>query len=352
MAASGARPMPSLARLLAIGGVGVGIVAAGVSVAPAWAADASSCPRTGELPSDPEAEALIASIETEFRRGPRIVRMDIRTVYTRSRSLGSGHAQHPTPKTLWGVVGGDARDTKLLYVFSGPGRLAGTTLLIHDRAGSAEQDAMWLFLRSFDIFMRLEPKTQQVMVPGTALTYEDSRGFIPLDKYRFSFDASQPTPPASGQVLLLGCPRSASIQEHLGYRLLRLQVDRERRIVRDVQYVGLGGRPLKSYTLLRDLEIEDRIFPAEVRLEHYADGFVSTIDYEYWLPQAAPPPGLFEPSNERGSFLDRLRPYLTRVGLEDRIRAELERADEQLREFEERLRRIQQSEKTGRHGLR
>ncbi len=350
MAASGARPMPSLARLLAIGGVGVGIVAAGVCVAPAWAADASGCPRTGELPSDPEAEALIASIETEFRRGPRIVRMDIRTVYTRSH--GIGYTPQPTPKTLWGVIGGDARDTKLLYVFSGPGRLAGTTLLIHDRAGSAEQDAMWLFLRSFDIFMRLEPKTQQVMVPGTALTYEDSRGFIPLDKYRFSFDASQPTPPAAGQVLLLGCPRSASIQEHLGYRSLRLQVDRERRIVRDVQYVGLGGRPLKSYTLLRDLEIEGRIFPAEIRLEHYADGFVSTIDYEYWLPQAAPPAELFEASNERGSFLDRLKAYATQAGLGDRIRAELERADEQLREFEERLRRIQQAETTRRRGPR
>ena len=82
--------MPSLARLLAIGcvAVGVGIVVASVSVAPAWATGASGCPRTGELPSDPDAEALIASIETEFRRGPRIVRMDIRTVYTRSRGIG------------------------------------------------------------------------------------------------------------------------------------------------------------------------------------------------------------------------------------------------------------------------
>ena len=45
---------------------------------------------------------------------------------------------------------------------------------------------MWLYLRSFEIFKQLELETQRVMVPGTALTYEDSRGFIPLDKYRFS----------------------------------------------------------------------------------------------------------------------------------------------------------------------
>jgi len=86
-------------------------------------------------------------------------------------------------------LSGDPEQTRLLYVFSGPGRLAGTTLLMHDRTAADEQDEMWLYLRSFEIFKKLEAKSARVTVPGTALTYEDSRGFIPLDKYRFPLRA-------------------------------------------------------------------------------------------------------------------------------------------------------------------
>jgi len=270
--------------------------------------------------------------------------MDIRTSYTRSQSRYPGAIDEPNQKTLWGVFDGDSKETRLLYVFSGPGRLAGTTLLMHDRVDATEQDAMWLYLRSFDIFKRLESKTQHATVPGTALTYEDSRGFIPLDKYHFHW-AEEATPEKS--VGILGCPRSAAIRENLGYRSLRLRVDPKKKVVLAVEYTDLGGRPLKTYTLLSDTKIGERVFPREVRIVHRANGIVTEIGYEYWLPAKPPPRALFEPSTKEERFIDRLETYIGEIGQGERIREELERADVRVREFEEKLRRIQESERMG-----
>ncbi len=330
------RPLSAVALLFCVG-----------LIAPS-SARPNGCGAFSELPFDAEAETLMASLDADFRRDPRIVRIGIRTQYTRRHNFGQDLANAPSERTLWGVFDGDLEQTRLLYVFSGPGRLAGTTLLMHDRAGSTEEDAMWLYLRSFEIFQRMESENEQVMVPGTALTYEDSRGFIPADKYRFSFAAPSANAGAPDEVELLGCPRSASIRDDLGYGSLRLRVDRKRRVVRSVEYADPNGSPLKSYTLLRDIEIGDRTFPGEVRLQHYAEGFVTILSYEYWLPESPPPPSLFEPSIEKSRFIDRLTAYLTQAGLGERIRAELARADQQLREFYERLRRIQDAENTGR----
>jgi hypothetical protein len=311
--------------------------------APPAAAAEMEC--SGAAPS-PGAEALMGTLESEFRRGVRIVRMDIRTHHAQQRRA-SGIINTSTQKTLWGVFSGDPDQTRFLYVFSGPGRLAGTTLLMHDSTEPDVQDAMWLYLRSFEIFKKLDVKTQRVLVPGTALSYEDSRGFIPLDKYRFSFVGPGPDPGSADAVELLGCPRTDSIRDQLGYGRLRVTVDPAKRVVTSVRYSTLGGRPLKTYTLVRSVQVADRFFPAAVRLEHIADGFTTEIDYEYWLPDAAPAPELFEPSIDQTRFIDRLTSYLTLTGQGDRIRAELAQADEEFRRFEERLRRIQEAERTG-----
>jgi hypothetical protein len=311
------------------------------------------------LVADAEAEALMAALERNFRAGPRVVRMDIRTSHQRRSAHHDPRVTEPSQKTLWGIFDGDSEQTNLLYVFSGPGRLAGTTLLMHDRVAIDEPDAMWLYLRSFDIFKLLEPKTQQVMVPGTALSYEDSRGFIPRDKYRFTLvDTAGAVPPVragSRGLRILGCPRTATTSEHLGYRSILLGVDVEKQIVLDVAYTSVHGRPLKTYTLVTERVIGERYFPAEVRLEHLTDGFVTQIGYEYWIPETPPAPSMFEPTKgrtdekeEENRFVDRLRAYLTLIGEGKRIDAELEKADEQVRAFEERLQRIRDAEREGR----
>ena len=311
------------------------------AAAGAWA---SGC---GELALEgpaSEADALMAKLERDFRSHTRVVRMDIHTTYSKPPSSFRSPVNESNRRTLWGVFDSDADATRLLYVFSGPGRLAGTTLLMHDRVAPDEPDAMWIYLRSFGIFKQFDSSKQRVRVPGTALTYEDSRGFIPLDKYRFFWSDE----PSHGALVILACPRSPSIQEDVGYRSLLLRVDPAKRLVREVRYEGLGGGLLKTYRLIREIEIGDDFFPAEVELEHVVEGFRSDIRYEHWITESRPPAGFFTPSTDPSPFLDRLKAQVEAIGQGDRIRAELDRADAQFREFEEKLRRIQESGGAGR----
>ena len=278
-------------------------------------------------------------LERGFRSRSRIVRMDIRTTYLRPSRSFRPPMNESNRRTLWGVFDSDADATRLLYVFSGPGRLAGTTLLMHDRIAPNETDAMWVYLRSFGIFKQFDSSKQRIRVPGTALTYEDSRGFIPLDKYRF-FRHDEPSQDAPA---ILACPRSPRIREDVGYRSLLLRVDPAKKLVREVRYEGLGGGLLKTYRLVREIEIGAAFFPAEVELTHLAEGFRSDIHYEHWILESPPPAGFFTPNADESPFLDRLRAQVEAIGEGERIRAELARADEQVREFEEKLRRIQES---------
>jgi hypothetical protein len=314
-----------------------------IAMTPAGAPAANGCPIHGSVSASKPATELMAALESDFRRGARVVRMDIRTRYARLPRFHHAEAYQPNQRTLWGVFDGGGDVTRLLYVFSGPGRLAGTTLLMHDQVDTGGADAMWLYLRAFNLFKQVEAGTQRVLVPGTALTYEDSRGFIPLDKYRFS--EPDGTTPDSGWIL--GCPRSAEIRAHLGYGSLRMRVDRERKILRSVEYSDVRGKPLKTYILTSEQRVGDRTFPREIQLEHEADGFTTTIIYEYWLPTAPPPSSLFVPGTMEGSFIDRLEAYLAQIGLADRLRAEREEAEARVREFFERLGQSEGGERTG-----
>ena len=113
------------ATVLALAGV---ILLLGLAAALPSSAAAQRCP--GEKSAD--ADGLMGELERRFRSDARIVRMDIRTEYARSRSSLGTELPRENRKTLWGVFNGDVVQTRLLYVFSGPSRLAGTSLLMHD----------------------------------------------------------------------------------------------------------------------------------------------------------------------------------------------------------------------------
>jgi hypothetical protein len=305
-----------------------------LAAAPPSSAAARRCP--AEKSAD--AEALMSELERAFRSDARIVRMGIRTVY---QSFRGTELPSESEKILWGVFNGDVVQTRLLYVFSGPGRLAGTSLLMHDHGDLTQPDSMWLYLRSFDIFLTLEPEKQKVLVPGTTLSYEDSRGFIPTDKFSFSQMRPLSASATGGEVVILGCPRDQTIRENVGYDSILLRVDRDKKLVRQVDYADLAGKPLKSYRLIRESKVGDRWLPSEVRLAHDSEGFVSTITYEYWHPDVSPPDSFYLANTEQGSFLDRLSSYLEQAGLGSRITAELKVADEKVLEWEERIRLLQ-----------
>jgi hypothetical protein len=174
------------------------------------------------------------------------------------------------------------------------------------------------------------------MVPGTALTYEDSRGFIPADKYEFSFADGAP---AAGAVeaVVLACPKTADTRENVGYDALIVTVDTRKSLVRRVEYFDLGGKPLKRYVLVRDAEVAGSWQPAEVRTEHLADGYTTRIAYEHW-PLAQPPPAdIYEPGVGKEKFLPRVERVLAAAGLGDQIEKEVAASETQVREHDERF---------------
>jgi hypothetical protein len=258
--------------------------------------------------------------------------MHITQHYHPEGRLAKAFAEDPEPKTVWGVVGGDPRESWQLFVFSGPGRMAGTSLLLRDLADAQKPDAMWFYLRAFENFEKLGSSAERVVVPGTALTYEDVRGFIASDKYRFQSTAGDSTAPAR----ILGCPRTREIADALGYGTILLEVDSELLFVRRVDYRGLGGRPLKQYDVLEEMTLGDRVFPSRVRLEHRVNGFSNDIRTEYWRLKTGPEPDLFRPDLTGGAFLGRLQRFLRERGLGERIDAEIAAADERVREWEAR----------------
>jgi predicted RND superfamily exporter protein len=331
--------LPYLLRL-GSGAAALAVACAALALSPpARAAD----PRCGG-PPDPGATRLMERIERGSRAVPRILRMHITTEYTAGGRLARALDTSPEPRTIWGVANGDPDDTWMLFVFSGPGRMAGTTLLIRDVAGSGKDDAMWLYLRAFEHFERLQAGAERVVVPGTALTYEDARGFIASEKYRFHrpdrLHRPEPRPEDSGSAIL-GCPRTPAIAEALGYGALLVDVDPQAGWVRRVDYRGPGGAPIKEYAVQEPVRHGEHVFPARARLEDLLDGFRNEIAIEYWEPRAPPPPELFRPDLESGTFRERLRRFLKENGLAQRIDLELEQADARVQAYEERMRALE-----------
>ena len=118
--------------------------------------------------------------------------------------------------------------------------------------------------------------------------------------------------------------------------------------MRSVEYTDEGGLPLKTYRLEEEVSVGDRHLPARVRLEHFAEGFVTTIHYEHWTPKIAPPPSLFSSNIEAGRFIERLKAYARETGLGGRLESDLAKSDEELRKFEERLLGMQGGEAAAR----
>ncbi len=316
--------LPRLARISLV------VAAAAIvstAAAPVARADGLPCSR----PADPEARAIMVGIERELRSGTQVIHMRI----ARRHSEQPARDRQPLEtKTLWAVVDTHAQQTRTIYVFSGPGRLAGTTLLMRDRIGTLEGDAMWLYLRSFGNFLQIESTARRrTLVPGTSLTYEDAKGFIATDKYEFSL-AKRPTPNAT-QAEILACPATPSLARDLGYRELQLTVDLGKRLVRAIDYRDLAGKPLKRYRVEEAQQIGDRWLPKQVILEHLSNGTLTAIAYDHWLPAGRPAADLYEPSVEQQTFRPRIVRYLDSLELADQIRKELAEADASVRRWEE-----------------
>lgn len=291
--------------------------------------DAATCGE-GE---DAEATGLMARIESKVRAIPRILHMQVDTHYHEGGHLQNVFVDDPVPKTLWGITNGDTEQTRILFVFTGPGRMMGTSLLIYDPADPEAANRFWFFLAAFENFSELGTGAERTVVPGSALTYEDSRGFIAGDKYRFQSLKGKP-----GEVRALACPRTSSIADALGYSSIEITLEPKREVVLRAEYSGLGGSELKRYVLLETKEIDGTHFPTEIRLENAVDGFDNLIHYEYWPQSERIPAAQFSPDVTQQPFLSRLRKFIHERGLGERLEAEIDLANSRIRAYEQRLR--------------
>jgi hypothetical protein len=139
----------------------------------------------------------------------------------------------------------------------------------------------------------------------------------------------------NAEALVLACPRDDHVREALGYDSLRLVIDKTKSLIRRIAYDDLGGKPLKSYTVVRETRVGGRWLPTEVRSQHDVEGSVAQITYEYWLLAKAPATELYRPDVTEEKFLPRLERLLTEAGLGTRIRKEIETANEIVRRSQE-----------------
>jgi hypothetical protein len=115
-------------------------------------------------------------------------------------------------------------------------------------------------------------------------------------------------------------------------------VDTNGKLVRRILYRDLGGKNLKTYEVVRTTKVGDELLPASVRMEHFGEGFVTTVDYQYWRLKAAPPAGIYDAAVTKEKFLPRLQRLLDEAGIGDTLRAEIAIAEKRIEDYERRVR--------------
>src|SRR5439155_26938186 len=140
------------------------------------------------------------------------------------------------------VTSGARGGTNLLYVVTMPRPFRGSALLIRDPAAGALSTRMWLYLPSLDAFREIETKSLSLLVPGTGITYEDSRGWIPSSRYRFRTIAA-----TIDEVTIEAVPRTDSIATIVGAARVLIQADSSRSVVTGVAFYDRADQLVRRY---------------------------------------------------------------------------------------------------------
>ncbi len=255
--------------------------------------------------SGPAAEQFMRSLEREFLRTPRALRMDVHTTYSSGQVL---------ERSSWGVLARDPDAGHLIYTFMSPETMKGATLLMRFDA-PREADSTWLFLPSFRSMWRVSAAGLRLLVPGTTLSYLDSRGYIPTSLYRFESDSAA-RDSSDDTLWIVATPVADSLRKHLGYGRLRIGIDRARRLVARIEFADPDLRPVKRYAVLEATRFGDLWLPKRVKLDQVQLNMSSVIDYRYWRLRKRPPATLFDPAGRLGPFLPRLEAVLRREKIE------------------------------------
>lgn len=266
---------------------------------------------TGAFAAEPEvaelsARDVMSELESDFRRQARLVKIEFVTTYDK-------RPDQPLKRTMFGLLDGDTVDTHLMYIVTEPPRMSGTTLLFADKADPEKPDSTWIYLSFVKRVRLLDIRSARAMVPGTAVTYEDSRGFIPTDKYRFRFEDDSVS--ASGETIVVAEPLTDKIRSGVGFDRMILWVDRARHIINRIHYLDATDEIIKIYRIVNAVKVGPIWFPAEVTIRNNLNSTLSEASYTYWALDEPPTKDLFEASIVRGKFLNRLMPLMRRFGI-------------------------------------
>ncbi|MEE8576810.1 MAG: outer membrane lipoprotein-sorting protein, partial [candidate division Zixibacteria bacterium] len=261
----------------------------------------------GSSQTIPPAFDLMQQLEVDFRSGARIIRIDFATTYAKRRG-------YSLRRTMWGVVDGDTTNTHLMYVVTDPKRMSGTTLLFVDKADTSLPDSTWLYLSLIKRTRLLDIRSARAIVPGTTFSYEDSRGFVPIDKYSFQFDDSTVYCDTC-TVQIKATPRTEQIKSGVGFDHMQLVLDLRRNLLTHIDYCDSLGEVLKTYDVNESTEVGGVNCPARVSVKMFHNGSISNAVYQYTALTEAPAEIFFDPTFRTGTFYDRLRKLCEQQGI-------------------------------------
>jgi hypothetical protein len=253
------------------------------------------------------ADSTMLLLQEDYARVPRVVRLEVSTEYA---DRGMSH------RVFWGVVKGAGRFVNILYVAVDPPTMAGTSLLLKLDCTRSVPDSIWLYLQSFHKLQRLDEGSQWLLMPGTALSYADAEGFLPVGKYDFRILRRQDADGMVRELTLSARPRSDAIRNSLRYDSLLFEMDVARRLITRIDMTDLNRRALKSYRVTDAVCLGGVWLPTKVRVEHHQERMLSNMEYRYWPLHQVPNDSLYLPSLEAASFLDRLRTVLRQEGID------------------------------------
>jgi len=263
-------------------------------------------------PAPVTAESIMREVEARFRAVPRVVQLDVEThrPYRENvRDMLEGE-----PVRLWGVFDGGAESTAVVYVFTAPQRMQGTGLLIRDPWDAKAADFLGYHMRSFRRFQEIPRSSLKLLVAGTCLTYEEARGFLSTDKYDFAF--ADPRRPPGRQVVILAKPKDAALEKDLGFRSLRVTVDRDRLLLLRIETTGLNGQPSKTFEVGDPVRVGDLWLAGSARVHDLQSSVESVLRHKYFPLPARPPAALFDTQTDEPPLLDRFLAAVKGLGIE------------------------------------
>lgn len=280
------RWMPAASLALALGIAAT--VATTARAAPPRAAD------------DPRARRLMVGVERAQRDGNRAFAMDLElTVAERFQSR----------RRILGLAGREGAADRLLYVYASPRDFRGATLVLEDSIPPSAADRTWISLPALGTFREVDAPSMPLLVPGTGLTYEDARGRITPEKFRFALVSA-----SARSAIVEARPRTDSLVRVVGAERLVIAVDPIRSVVTQVSFFDRAQEPIRTYEASEFVEVHGRWHPGRVRTRNRLERLEASIAYRYHALPSPPPRSLFEFDRGR-AFLTRLLEWRDRAGL-------------------------------------